>query len=59
MGCIFAATAQARHSCLSVILCPMDKKEINSPKLTARFVMFITGFVLLMLVVAHYFLKWF
>jgi len=37
----------------------MDKKEINSPKLTGRFLMFITGFVLLMLVVAHFLLRWF
>jgi len=37
----------------------MDKKEINSPKLTARFLIFISGFVLLMLLVAHFLLRWF
>jgi preprotein translocase subunit Sec61beta len=37
----------------------MDKKEINSPKLTARFLVWISGFVLLMLLVAHFLLKWF
>jgi hypothetical protein len=37
----------------------MDKKEINSPKLTARFLIWISGFVLLMLVVAHFLLRWF
>jgi preprotein translocase subunit Sec61beta len=37
----------------------MDKKDINSPGLTGRFVIFITGFVVLMLLVAHYLLKWF
>jgi hypothetical protein len=36
----------------------MDNKEINSPKLTARFLIFIIGFVLLMLVVAHFLLRW-
>jgi preprotein translocase subunit Sec61beta len=37
----------------------MDKKEINSPKLTARFLIFMAGFVLVMLVVAHFLLRWF
>ena len=37
----------------------MDKKEINSPKLTAHFLVFISGFLILMLLVAHYLLKLF
>jgi preprotein translocase subunit Sec61beta len=37
----------------------MDKKEINSPGLTARFLIWISGFLILMLLVAHFLLKWF
>ncbi len=33
----------------------MDKKEIESPKLTARFIIWISGFVLLLfLLIAHF-----
>jgi hypothetical protein len=37
----------------------MNKKEINSPKLTARFLIWISGFLLLMLMTAHFVLRWF
>jgi preprotein translocase subunit Sec61beta len=37
----------------------MNKKEIESPKLTANFLVWIGLFVVLMLLVAHYVLKFF
>jgi preprotein translocase subunit Sec61beta len=37
----------------------MNKKEIESPKLTANFLVWIGLFVFLMLLVAHYVLKFF
>ncbi len=37
----------------------MNKKEIESPKLTANFLVWIGLFVLLMVLVAHYVLKLF
>jgi len=34
---------------------PMDKKEIESPKLTARFLIWITGFlIVLFALIAHF-----
>jgi preprotein translocase subunit Sec61beta len=37
----------------------MNKKEIESPKLTANFLVWIGLFVLLMVLVAHYIFKFF
>jgi preprotein translocase subunit Sec61beta len=37
----------------------MNKKEIESPKLTAKFIVWIGLFLVLMLLVAHYVLKFF
>ena len=37
----------------------MDKKEIESPKLTANFLVWIGLFLVLMILVAHFFLKFF
>jgi len=37
----------------------MDKKEIESPKLTANFLVWIGSFLVLMVLVAHFLLKFF
>lgn len=37
----------------------MNKKEIESPKLTANFLVWIGLFLVLMILVAHYVLKFF
>lgn len=37
----------------------MNKKEIESPKLTANFLVWIGLFLMLMILVAHYVLKFF
>jgi preprotein translocase subunit Sec61beta len=37
----------------------MNKKEIESPKLTANFLVWIGLFVVLLILVAHYVLKFF
>jgi hypothetical protein len=50
-----ALTIQHRITAPKRILAPMDKKEIESPKLTANFLIWISAFmVLLFVLIAHF-----